>query len=189
MGFANVCDVQLQKPDIRFPLSPGHKHLLVLMFSSPMRCFCWYFSFNNNTIACFHIWSYAMSESEGKKTSPENLEMSLNWVFERTTRRKNYFWSDRSINDNLLCWCLNLRNWLSQPETFAIFWNKVTKVFSIELVQPYLSAPSAVKVKEMLLCLNCLKSFSLQKMIIQSDQTDVHIDVCGNGRSSMTKCT
>ena len=119
MGFANVCDVQLQKPDIRFPLSPSHKHLLVLMFSSPMRCFCWYFSFNNNTIACFHIWSYAMSESEEKKTSPENLEMSLNWVFERTTQRKNYFWSDRSINDNLLCWCLNLRNWLSQPETFA----------------------------------------------------------------------
>ena len=54
-----------------------------------------------------------------KKTSPENLEMSLYWVFERTTQRKNYFWSDRSINDNLLCWCLNLRNWLSQPETFA----------------------------------------------------------------------
>ena len=70
-----------------------------------------------------------------------------------------------------------------------IFWNKVTKVFSIELVQPYLSAPSAVKVKEMLLCLHCLKSFSLQNMIIQSDQTDDHVDVCENDRSSMTKCT
>ena len=85
---------------------------------------------------------------------------------------------------------MNLRNWLSQPETFA-------KHFLKQSYKGFLNRACATLFISTFCCKskrNAFMSQLFEKLFFaendhKSDQTDVHVDVCVNDWSSMTKCT